>query len=134
MLHSGDRLGRLEQRLAQAHVARAVELHAPHVQVHEQHGLDVVAQGDHPHVTQAAHEQPRADEQHDGQGRLHHEQGDPRAGPLERAFSRPGLDIGGDVSAPQLQGRGEPSEEAGDQRRHAGEEQRARVAHHAHLR
>ena len=76
---------------------RAVERHAAHVEVHDQHGLRVEAQRDLLHVAQAAHEESRADQQHDRQRGLHEEQHAAQPRVLVRTLPRAGLEVGGQI-------------------------------------
>ena len=65
MLHSWDVLRGREQLLAERHGMSAVEIHAAHPQVDEEHGIDVVTEPEGTHIVQAANEQTRPYEQYD---------------------------------------------------------------------
>ena len=80
---AGDRRRGAEQALAQADRRDAVQRFAAHVQIDEQHGIDVVAQLHVVDVLEAAHEEPGADEQHHRQRALEHEQRDSGARSME---------------------------------------------------
>ena len=94
---------RLEQPLAELHLVRAVEIHAAHVEIDQKHRVDIVAEPDVAHVIQAAHEQPRSDEQDDGECPLHNEQRDAQVRALIHAFACSALEISGEVGAAGLE-------------------------------
>src|SRR5207302_9433144 len=119
------RLRRGQQLASQGNVLRAVEMNAAHVQVHEQDRVDVVTERDHAHVTQAAHEQARSDEQYDRQGTLHDEQTHTRARATVGALAGTRLEIPREVEAQRLHTGGEPGEEAGEEGGRAREPPRA---------
>ena len=85
-------------------------------------------------MTQAAHEQPRSDKQHNRQRALHDEQTHTRARATVGALAGTRLEIPREVEAQRLHTGGEPGEEAGEEGGRAREHHRAGVAHHAHVR
>ena len=119
-------LRRLQQTLAQRDRLRAVELHAAHVEARRaapdrrrsRAARDCT-------LLQAADEEARADEQHDRQRALQHEQRDARARSPVRAFARARLEIAGEVGAPGLKCRREAGQQADDERGDRGEEHRS---------
>ena len=74
-----------------------------------------------PHVSQAADEEPRPDEQHNGQRRLQHQQRRTRARALVGALAGAGLERRRERPPPGLQPRHESNEDANDDHGGSGE-------------
>ena len=87
------------------------------LRVHEQHRLGVVADAHALHVVEAAHEQPGADEQHDRQRALQHEQRRARPRPLIVPSRAPALSARARSPRPDSSAGASPVSSAGDQRR-----------------
>ena len=105
-----------DQRVEQRRVLRRVELHTAEPRLDPQQTVRVVAEMHRLNLLYAAHEQSRADEQHDGERGLNDEQGSPKSRPLARAFTRARLERGGDIRASRLKDRRETGEQPGDER------------------
>ena len=131
MLDARDPLRGLEQPATQLRSASAVQLDAAHVQIDQQHRVDVVAEPHVVHMPQAAHEQAGANQQGYGESTLQNYERCAGARPAVRTFAGASLQVAGEVRPASLEHGSEPGKEADDERRGGGKQQRPVVCQHA---